>query len=160
MSIYDFHCTDQDYISKWYNAFLQTPFLPDGRLKEATPQSKLGGKSGVFSLHLRPSRGADKRCRIISCVNIRSATLPTKNNQLIQWTVSKGKGCNTRYTALSHNFTPIVFKNRHKVRSSLAMMEMGCISGGRKAQDSYQHSVFDLFARCHTSRILPCFSLI
>lgn len=35
------------------------------------------------------------------------------------------------------NSKPVVFKESTKSRSTLAMMEMGCVSGGRKAQDSY-----------------------
>lgn len=35
-------------------------------------------------------------------LNIRSVTLPTGKNQVLLWTVCKGKGCNTRYTTLSH----------------------------------------------------------
>lgn len=103
MSIYDFHGIDQDYVSKMVGRALAIHLTPpDFRFNEETASSKLRGESGVFSPHLGPGRGANKRCRIIPRVNIRSAALPTENNQWIQWTVSKGKGCHTRYTAWSH----------------------------------------------------------
>lgn len=71
------------------------------RLKEVMALSNLRSKSGVLGPHLSPSRVL-RRWMMIPNLNIRSVTLPTGKNHALLWAVCKGKGCNTRYTTLSH----------------------------------------------------------
>lgn len=99
MSIYDFLYTDQYYILKVKRS-TYLPLFPD-KTQEVMALSNLRGKSGVLGPHLSPSRVL-RRWMMIPNLNIRSVTLPTGKNHTLLWAVCKGKGCNTRYTTLSH----------------------------------------------------------
>lgn len=90
------------------------PLLLDFRLKEVIPQSKLRGKSGAFSPHLRPSRDANKRCRITLQVNIRPC--PPKTTNYSSGQSLKAKAVIPDIPHCPMNSKPVVFKNRYKVQ--------------------------------------------
>lgn len=58
------------------------------------------------------------------------------------------------------NSKPVVFKERYQVQEHSCYDGDGVCIRRQKGPGLILHSVFDLFARCHTSSILPCFSLI
>lgn len=78
-------------------------------------------------------RGVDD----ILCVHVRCATLPTNNQHESSGQSLKAEAVIPDTPHCPVGSKPVVFENRYQVQKHSCYDGDGCVSGGRKAQDSY-----------------------